>query len=63
MGWKKQEGLQKGEMLALQRLLTKRFGVIRMETVTLISQAPLEDIERWFDRAIDAKALYDVFTD
>jgi hypothetical protein len=28
-----------------------------METVSLISQAPLEDIERWFDRAIDAKAL------
>jgi flagellar biosynthesis/type III secretory pathway protein FliH len=54
-------GLQKGEMLALQRLLAKRFGVIPMETVTLISQAPLEDIERWFDRAIDAKLLSDVF--
>jgi flagellar biosynthesis/type III secretory pathway protein FliH len=56
-------GLQKGEMLALQRLLAKRFGVIPMETVTLISQAPLEDIERWFDRAIDAKQLPDVFAD
>jgi hypothetical protein len=50
-------------MLALQRLLAKRFGVIPMETVSLISQAPLEDIERWFDRAIDAKALSDVFKD
>jgi hypothetical protein len=59
----KQQGLQQGEMLALQRLLAKRFGVIPMETVTLISQAPLEDIERWFDRAIDAKALPDVFQD
>jgi predicted transposase YdaD len=58
-----QEGKQQGEMLALQRLLAKRFGVIPMETVTLISQAPLEDIERWFDRAIDAKALPDVFQD
>ena len=58
-----QEGKQQGEMLALQRLLAKRFGVIPMETVTLISQAPIEDIERWFDRAIDAKELYDVFTD
>ena len=56
-------GLQKGEMLALQRLLAKRFGVIPMETVTLISQAPIEDIERWFDRAIDAKQLPDVFAD
>jgi hypothetical protein len=55
--------LQKGEMLALQRLLAKRFGVIPMEIVALISQAPLEDIERWFDRAIDAQHLSDVFSD
>ena len=59
----KQEGLHQGEMLALQRLLAKRFGVIPVEIVALISQAPLEDIERWFDRAIDAKALPDVFED
>ena len=58
-----QEGKQQGEMLALQRLLAKRFGVIPMETVSLISQAPLEDIELWFDRAIDAKAFPDVFKD
>ena len=56
-------GLQKGEMLALQRLLAKRFGVIPMETVALISQAPLEDIEKWFDRAIDAQKLSNVFVD
>jgi flagellar biosynthesis/type III secretory pathway protein FliH len=56
-----QEGKQQGEMLALQRLLAKRFGVISMEIVALISQAPLEDIERWFDRAIDARYLSDVF--
>jgi flagellar biosynthesis/type III secretory pathway protein FliH len=59
----KQEGLQQGEMLALQRLLAKRFGVIPVEIVALISQSSLEDIERWFDRAIDAKALLDVFED
>ena len=58
-----QEGKQQGEMLALQRLLAKRFGVIPMETVTLISQAPLEDIEKWFDRAIDAQQLSDIFVD
>ncbi len=56
-------GLQKGEMLALQRLLAKRFGAIPMETVALISQAPLEDIEKWFDCAIDAQHLSDVFAD
>jgi hypothetical protein len=59
----KQQGLQQGEMLALQRLLAKRFGVIPMETVALISQAPLEDIEKWFDRAIDAQKLSNVFVD
>ena len=58
-----QEGKQQGEMLALQRLLAKRFGVIPMEIVALISQAPLEDIEKWFDRAIDAQQLSDVFVD
>ncbi|MEY3882395.1 MAG: hypothetical protein RIQ94_3191, partial [Pseudomonadota bacterium] len=28
-----------------------------------ISNAPLADIERWFDRAIDVKQLSDVFID
>ena len=59
----KQQGLQQGEMLALQRLLAKRFGVIPVETVALLSHASLEDIERWFDRAIDAKELSVVFKD
>jgi len=59
----KQQGLQQGEMLALQRLLAKRFGVIPVETVALLSHASLEDIERWFDRAIDAKELSAVFND
>jgi hypothetical protein len=34
-----------------------------VEIVALISQAPLEDIERWFDRAVDAQHLFDVFSD
>ena len=59
----KQEGMQQGEMLALQRLLAKRFGAIPAETIALISNAPLTDIERWLDRVIDAKQLADVFID
>jgi hypothetical protein len=59
----KQEGLQQGEMLALQRLLAKRFGGIPAETIALISNAPLADIEHWLDRVIDAKQLSDVFID
>jgi len=57
------KGLQQGEMLALQRLLAKRFGAIPAETIALISNAPLADIERWLDRVIDAKQLADVFID
>ena len=56
-----QKGLQKGEMLALQKLLAKRFGAISAETIALISNAPVADIDRWFDRAIDASSLSDVF--
>jgi len=62
-----QEGLQrgeiKGEMLALQRLLAKRFGAIPAEITALISNAPVDDIERWLDHVIDAKQLSDVFVD
>lgn len=49
----KQEGRQEGEVLALQRLLAKRFGVIPADTIALIANAPVADIERWFDSAID----------
>ena len=59
----RQEGLQQGEVLALQRLLAKRFGVIPADTIALIANAPVADIERWLDRVIDAKQLSDVFTD
>ncbi len=57
----KAEGVQKGEMLSLQKLLTKRFGPIPTEITAQIANATLQDIERWFDRAIDASQLSDVF--
>ena len=57
------EGELKGEMLALQRLLSKRFGAIPADITRLIANAPLDDIERWFDRAIDAQQLADIFKD
>ena len=51
------------EMLMLQRLLAKRFGAIPADTVSLISNASVEDIERWADRVFDAKQLSDIFND
>ena len=57
------KGEIKGEMLSLQRLLSKRFGAIPAELTCLISNAPVEAIERWFDLAIDAQKLSDIFED
>jgi flagellar biosynthesis/type III secretory pathway protein FliH len=56
-----QKGRQEGEMLALQKLLAKRFGAIPTEVTAKIANASLETIEQWFDLAIDAKQLADVF--
>ncbi len=57
----KQEGKQEGEALALQRLLTKRFGPIPLDVTARIADASLEQIEAWFDLAIDAEKITDVF--
>ena len=59
----KQEGRQEGEMLALQRLLSKRFGTLPADITRSISNASVETIERWFDMAIDAQQLSDIFKD
>ena len=59
----KLKGKQEGEMLALQRLLSKRFGAIPADITSLISNAPVEAIERWFDLAIDARQLSEIFKD
>ena len=55
------KGKQEGEALALQKLLAKRFGVIPVEITAQIANASLEQIEQWFDTAIDASFLTDVF--
>jgi hypothetical protein len=59
----KLEGRQEGEMLALQKLLSKRFGAIPADITRLIANAPVESIERWLDRIIDAHQLADIFMD
>ena len=57
----KKEGRQEGEALALQKLLAKRFGVIPVEMTQQIANASVEQIEQWFDTAIDTNLLTDVF--
>lgn len=55
------QGEKNGEALALQRLLTKRFGVLTPDITSIIAAAPIEKIEAWFDLAIEAAQLNDVF--
>ena len=57
----REEGIEKGELLALQKLLAKRFGAIPVAITEQIAQATWQDLERWFDRAIDANQLDDIF--
>jgi predicted transposase/invertase (TIGR01784 family) len=57
----KAEGIQEGEMLSLQKLLIKRFGSVPAHINAQIASAKQQEIERWFDRAIDAKQLSDIF--
>ncbi len=58
-----QQGLQQGEALALQKLLTKRFGTVVPAIAVQIEAADLSQIGVWFDRAIDAPSLDAVFAD
>jgi flagellar biosynthesis/type III secretory pathway protein FliH len=59
----RQQGMQQGEALALQRLLGKRFGVLPPTISARIAAASVAEIEGWFDQAIDARQLDDVFSD
>ncbi len=56
-----EKGRQTGEALSLQCLLARRFGPLSPDMVTKIDAAPISDIEVWFDKAIDAPSLSDVF--
>jgi len=59
----RQEGRRAGEVIALQRLLSKRFGATPASQTAAIEAADLSQIEAWFDRAITANSLADVFAD
>ncbi len=56
-----QQGIQQGEALALQKLLAKRFGALPADLSARIAAASRPEIENWFDQAIDARQLDDVF--
>jgi len=65
----RQEGMLEGKLEGkleeavntLNRLLAKRFGNVPNEMKVQLESANLEQVEAWFDRAIDAARLEDVF--
>jgi hypothetical protein len=56
-----QTGMQAGEALALQKLLTKRFGAIPAETLGKITTASTAQIDAWLDLVLDAPSLDVIF--
>lgn len=58
-----QRGIEKGEALLLQRLLTRRFGALPNEIIVQIAGATSAQLERWGDRVLDARSLDEVFTE
>jgi hypothetical protein len=56
-----EKGAMKRERELLLRLLVRRFGVLPESVTTRVAGANNEDMERWFDRAVDAASLDDVF--
>lgn len=56
-----QTGMQVGEALALQKLLTKRFGVIPPETLGKITAASTAQLDAWLDLVLDAPSLDLIF--
>lgn len=57
----RQEGRQEGEASALARLLERRFGVLPDAARERIAAASLEQLDAWFDAAIDAESPKKVF--
>jgi Domain of unknown function (DUF4351) len=58
-----EEGAQANASSMLSRLLTRRFGNLPTATLERIKSATQAQLEAWFDSAIDAKSIDEVFQD
>ena len=56
-----QQGMQQGEALALQKLITRRFGTIAPDVLIKITAASKEQLDVWLDQVLDADSLNDLF--
>lgn len=52
---------QEGELTALTRLLTRRFGPLPSPLLTRIQAGTQTEIETWLDRILDANSLDEIF--
>jgi hypothetical protein len=59
----RQEGRREGRQEGLMQLLARRFGKLPRTVTARVKRARIEDIDRWFDRAVDAATLDDVFAE
>jgi hypothetical protein len=50
-----------GQRALLLRLLVRRFGALPESVTQRVASASTPEIERWFDRAVDAASIDDVF--
>ena len=56
-----EQGLHQGEILALQKILIKRFGSIPPRVLDQIGCATAEQIDGWFDKLLAAGSIDDLF--
>jgi len=62
--WKEQgieEGRKEGEIVILERLLTRRFGPLPEPLQVRLHSATSEQLEHWADQILDAATIEDVF--
>jgi hypothetical protein len=55
------KGLENGQRAMLLRLLGRRFGAVPEPIAARVAAATPPELERWFDRALEATSLDDVF--
>jgi predicted transposase YdaD len=59
----REEGLEQGEKMILQRLLVRRFGELPSPVQHRLQQANAEQVEQWADRLLEARSLEAIFAD
>jgi hypothetical protein len=57
----RQQWRLEGEILMLQRQLTRRFGPLPNGVLARIAATSAEEIDAWVDRVLDATSLDEVF--